>query len=152
MTRDNLNQAAQKFMHLLDRIRQLGPVSAPPKDAGISPSLLTLLNYSASAPGCGVQTMAEGLNLSVPTVSIGVRQLEKAGLMTRQPDPQDKRAVHLFLTPRGQQLVQQTYRFRCDRFEQLLSGLDSEERNTLLSLLERAVTDAEKNREKGEIS
>jgi len=134
-------------MQLLDRIRQLGPVSAPPKEAGISPSLLTLLNYSASAPGCGVQTMAEGLNLSVPTVSIGVRQLEKVGLMTRQPDSQDKRAVHLFLTPKGQKLVQQTYLFRCDRFEQLLSSLDSEERITLMDLLERAVTAAEKNRE-----
>ena len=146
---DKLEPTAEKFMHLMDRLRRLGPGTAPPKEANISPSQLALINYAASNPGCGVQTMAERLRLSTPTVSIGVRQLEKSGFMERQPDPQDGRAVHLFLTPTGQELHQSTQEFRCQKFEQLLTGLTTPERTTLLDLLERAIHYVE-NKEQGD--
>ena len=139
----NLEATAEKFMHLMDRLRRLGPGTAPPKEANISPSQLTLISYTASNPGCGVQTMAEGLRLSTPTVSIGVRQLEKSGFMERQPDPLDGRAVKLFLTPAGQELYQSTYEFRCQKFERLLTSLTTRERTTLLDLLERAIHNVE---------
>ena len=130
-------------MHLMDRLRRLGPGTAPPEKANISPSQLTLIFYTASNPGCGVQSMAAELNLAKPTVSIGVRQLENAGFMERQPDPQDGRAIQLLLTPAGQELYQRTYEFRCQKFERLLTGLTTQERTTLLDLLERAIHDVE---------
>ena len=142
MTND-LEQSAEKFLQLMNRLRRLGPGTAPPKEAKISPSLLALIEYTASNPGCGVQAMAGGLKLSTPTVSIGVRQLEELGFITRQPDPQDGRAVHLFLTPTGQELHQSTHEFRCQKFEQLLTSLTPQERTNLLDLLERAISAAE---------
>jgi len=87
--------------------------------------------------------MAEGLRLSTPTVSIGVRQLEKSGFMERQPDPLDGRAVKLFLTPVGQELYQSTYEFRCQKFERLLTSLTTQERTILMDLLERAIHNVE---------
>ena len=147
---NNLEPTAEKFMHLMDRLRRLGPGTAPPKEANISPSLLALIEYTASNPGCGIQAMAGGLKLSTPTVSIGVRQLEELGFITRQPDPQDGRAVHLFLTLTGQELHQSTHEFRCQKFERLLTGLAPQERTTLLALLERAIQTVE-NEEQGEI-
>jgi DNA-binding MarR family transcriptional regulator len=87
--------------------------------------------------------MAKGLNLATPTVSISVRQLEDAGFVERQPDPQDGRAVRLFLTPKGQKLYQRMHEFRCQKFERLLTGLTPHERATLLTLLEKAVSAAE---------
>ncbi len=146
---NNLEPTAEQFMHLMDRLRRLGPGTPPPKEANISPSLLALIEYTASNPGCGVQTMAEGLSLSTPTVSIGVRQLEKSGFMERQPDPHDGRAVLLYLTPAGQELHQSTHEFRCQKFERLLTGLTTQERTTLLDLLERAIQDVE-NEEQGD--
>ena len=140
---NNLEPTAEKFLHLMDRLRRLGPGTAPPKEANISPSLLALIEYTASNPGCGIQAMAGGLKLSTPTVSIGVRQLEELGFITRQPDPQDGRAVQLFLTPTGQELHQRTHEFRCQKFERLLTGLTTRERTTLLDLLERAIGTAE---------
>ena len=83
---NNLEPTAEKFLQLMNRLRRLGPGIAPPKEAKISPSLLALLEYTSSNPGCGVQTMAEGLSLSTPTVSIAVRQLEKSGFMERQSE------------------------------------------------------------------
>ena len=140
---NNLGQSAEKFLQLMNRLRRLGTGTAPPKEANISPSLLALIEYTASNAGCGVQAMAGGLKLSTPTVSIGVRQLEELGFITRQPDPQDGRAVHLFLTPTGQELHQSTHEFRCQKFEQLLTSLTPQERTNLLDLLERAIGAAE---------
>ena len=140
---NNLGQSAEQFLLLMDRLRQWGPQTAPPKEANISLSQLALITYSASNPGCGIQAMASGLKLSKPTVSIGVSQLEDTGFLTRQPDPQDGRAVQLFLTRKGQELYQRTHEFRCQKFERLLRGLAPQERTTMLTLLERAIQTVE---------
>lgn len=140
---NEIEQSAEKFLHLMNRLRHLGPGTAPPKEAKISPSLLTVLTYTADNPGCGIQAMAVGLKLATPTISVSVRQLEKAGFLTRQPDPDDGRAVQLFLTPAGEELHQRTLEFRCQKFERLLTHLTAAERTTLLGLLERAVSAVE---------
>lgn len=128
----------------------MGPQTAPPKEANISPSQLAYLSFSASHPGYGIQAMASGLKLSKPSVSVGISQLEEAGFLTRQPDPQDGRAVQLFLTPEGQKLHQRTLEFRCKKFECLLKDLTPQERTTLINLLEKAIQ-AFENETQGEI-
>lgn len=146
---NNLEHSAEEFLKLMDRLRQIGPQTAPPKEANISPSHLAYLTFSALNPGCGIQAMASGLNLSKPTVSIGVAQLEEAGFFTRKPDPKDGRAIQLFLTPKGQDLHQRTYGFRCQKFERLLKFLTSQERVTLINLFEKAIQTVE-NETQGE--
>ena len=140
---NNLEQSAEQFLSLMDRLRQAGPQTAPPKEADISPSQLAFLTFLTLNHGCGIQAMASGLKLSKPTVSIGVSQLEEAGFLTRQPDPQDGRAVQLFLTPEGQKLHQRTLEFRCKKFERLLKELTPKERTTLINLLEKAIQNVE---------
>jgi len=142
---NNLEGSAGKLLNLMDRLRQMGPQTAPPKEANISPSNLAYLSFSASHPGCGIQAMARGLKLSKPTVSIGVAQLEEAGFFIRKPDPQDGRAIQLYLTPKGQELHQCTYEFRCQKFEQLLEYLTTQERTTLINLFEKAIQKFENN-------
>ncbi len=144
----DIEQAADKFLSLMGRLRRLGARNPPLEEARISPSLLTMMEYAALHPNCGIREIADGLNLSMPTISVGVRQLEKAGFMGRQPHPLDGRAVQVFLTPKGQALYQRTHEFRRQRFERLLTGLTPEERSMLLDLLERAICTAE-NEEQG---
>ncbi len=138
----NIQPAADKFLHLMNRLRRLGPDTPPLLEAKISPSLLSLLEYAAESPGCGIQEMAKGLRLATPTVSIGTRQLEEAELLERRPNPQDGRAVQLFLTPTGQELHQRTHRFHRQKFEKLLGRLTPGERSTLLEMLEKAINAA----------
>ena len=142
---NNLEGSAGKLLNLMDRLRQIGPQTAPPKEANISPSHLAYLSFSASHPGCGIQAMARGLKLSKPTVSIGVAQLEEAGFFIRKPDPLDGRAIQLYLTPKGQELHQRTYEFRCQKFERLLEYLTTQERTTLINLFEKAIQKFENN-------
>jgi len=141
---NNLEQSAEQFLNLMDRMRRVGPQTAPPREANISPSQLAFLTFLTLNPGCGIQAIASGLRLSKPTVSIGVSQLEETGFLTRQPDPKDGRAVQLFLTPEGQKLHQRTLEFRCQKFERLLKYLSPQERTTLNNLLEKAIQTIEK--------
>ena len=145
----NLKQSAEQFLNLMDRLRRVGPQTAPPKEADVSPSQLAFLTFLTLNPGCGIQSIASGLELSKPTVSIGVSQLEESGFLTRRPDPQDGRAVQLFLTPEGQKLHQRTLEFRCQKFELLLTELNPQERTTLINLLEKAIQAVE-NETQGE--
>ena len=147
---NNLKQSAEQFLNLMDRLRRVGPQTAPPKEANISPSQLAYLSFSASHPGYGIQAMASGLKLSKPSVSVGISQLEESGFLTRQSDPRDGRAVQLFLTAEGQKLHQRTLEFRCQKFECLLKDLTPQERTTLINLLEKAIQ-AFENETQGEI-
>ncbi|MCF6277613.1 MAG: MarR family transcriptional regulator [Anaerolineales bacterium] len=139
----NLDEAAKDFLCLAIRLRRLGAGDSLPEDTTISPSYLALLEYAASHPNCGIQEMAEALNLATPTVSISVRQLEKNGLIARKPNPEDGRAVQLFLTPTGEETHQRASIFHRQKFKKLLKGLTPEERNLLVSLLEKALNAAE---------
>lgn len=142
---NTLEGSARRFSKLAARLRRLGADAPAFEGAQISPSHLSLLEYIASFPGCGIKDIAEGLNLSPPTVSVSVRQLEKMGWLIRQPHPNDRRAIQLFLAPAGETIYQQAHAFHRRKFEQLLQGLSPEERDTLLALLERAIGAAENN-------
>ena len=150
----SLQQSADRLFMLMTRLRQLSPTTPPPQAAQLSPTLMAIVDFVATSPHCGVKEIARGLKLSTPTVSVSVRQLEEAGFLERQPHPRDKRAVQIFLTPKGQTLYEQSHAFRRQTFERLLSGLTPEERETLLSLLEKALdkTDAHTHSHNGDNS
>ena len=139
----DIQQAADRFLSLMARLRRIGTSASPPLAAQVSPSMMALIDYVATSPNCGIKEMAQGLKLSTPTVSVGVRQLEEAGFIGRQPHPRDRRSVQIFLTPKGQELYERTYSFRRQTFERLLAGLTPEERDTLLDLLEKALNQTE---------
>jgi len=146
---NSIQQAADRFLVLTTRLRRLRADTPPPQAAQVSPSLMVIIEYVATSPDCGVKEIAHGLKVSMPTVSVGVRQLEEAGFIGRRPHPRDKRAVQIFLTPAGQDLYERTHAFRRQMFEKLLAALPSEERDTLLYLLEKALDYAESETDSG---
>jgi len=135
--------AEERLLGLFDRLRRIALGQNPLEDSGVTGPQLALLDQIAASPGCGIQEIADRLDLTAPTVSVGVRRLEEAGLLERQPDPQDGRAILLFLTAQGQALHERARAFRREKMRRVLAGLTSEERATLLDLLERAINAAE---------
>lgn len=101
--------------------------------------------HIAQQPGCRLKELALGLGVSSPTVSVAVRHLEDKGLVGRQSDPEDRRAVQLFLTPQGKSLNRRAESFRKEKARRLLAGLASEDRSALLKLLQRALDAAERD-------
>ena len=132
-----------RLVDLFDRLRKLAFNQHPLENSAVTMPQLTLLDWIAESPGCGIQDIAVGLSLTAPTVSVGVRRLERAGLLERQPNPRDGRAIQLSLTAQGQTLCQQAHAFRRDKMRRLLGGLSAQESATLLALLERAIDAAE---------
>lgn len=135
----------ERLLKLLLRLRKLGPGRLPFEDIPVTPPQSLLLDWVAGASGCGIQEMAAGLGLTAPTVSVGVRRLEEAGLLEREPDPKDRRSIRLFLTAQGQTLHQRARALRWQKVQRLLAGLTPQERETLLDLLERAINVAEES-------
>jgi DNA-binding MarR family transcriptional regulator len=129
----------ERLLGLFNRVLKQALGDNPLEDSGITPPQLALLDYVAASPGCGVGEIADGLALTAPTVSVGMSRLEKAGVVERQPDPQDGRAVQFFLTGRGQVLHERALTCRLQKVQQLLAGLTLEEEAQLISLLEKAV-------------
>ena len=134
--------AEERFFAVMKRIRKLG-LDAQPLGAAVSPAQMSLLDWIAASPGCGVQDIADGMRLTPPTVSVGVRKMEEGNLVERKPNPQDGRSVQFFLTRRGQALQRQIQDSHRNKFRRLLAGLTSQEQETLLGLLERALQFAE---------
>jgi DNA-binding MarR family transcriptional regulator len=79
--------------------------------------------------------VAKQLGLSTPTVTRTAARMESAGLLTREPDPDDRRLVRLFLTERGHQLRAVLNAQMAQVSERALHGLSSAERATLTRLL-----------------
>ncbi|MEZ0094052.1 MarR family winged helix-turn-helix transcriptional regulator [Streptacidiphilus sp. EB129] len=75
--------------------RRLRRDLAGPRLRGAQVELLRLV---LAQPGIGVSGAARELHLAGNSVSTLVNQLVSVGLLTREPDPQDRRAVRLTVT------------------------------------------------------
>ena len=73
------------------------------------------------------------------TMTNRVDRLESVWLVQRQPDPQDRRGVHVKLTQRGKERVDDALADLLDRERELLRGLSKADRETLSTLLRRLV-------------
>jgi MarR family transcriptional repressor of mexAB-oprM operon len=140
---DETTQTGERFLQLMNRLRKLGLGNSASGIALVSPAQMALLDWVAASSGCGVQDVADGLGLTPPTVSVGVRRLEDVGFLKRKSNPQDKRSVQFFLTAKGQSMQQQSQDFRRKKLELILAGLTPQEQETLMGLLAKALQAAE---------
>jgi DNA-binding MarR family transcriptional regulator len=91
----------------------------------------------------GMSELGSILGLAKSSLTGLVDRTERNGLVRREPDPADLRAVRVALTARGNKLVDEFYAETCRRIEKLPAGLDAAERETLACLLGRVVLDNE---------
>jgi DNA-binding MarR family transcriptional regulator len=140
---DQIYSAEKRMLALFIRLQKTGLNRCPNLEDIISPAQTALLEQITKQPGSGVQDIANALNLTAPTVSVGVAKLEERGLVERKPDPHDRRSVQFFLTPAGEKLHKAFNHARLEKFHWLLSGLNMQEQTDLLDLLERALESAE---------
>ena len=81
--------------------------------------------------------LSERLLIQPPSVTSVVDRLERQGLITRVPSPEDKRARELALTDKAREIVAQVMRDHPPQILEILSCLDESERSELRHLLER---------------
>lgn len=98
--------------------------------------LTTLRRLGASS---SQRQLMQALGLTSGTVSVRVDRLVTAGLVTREPDPQDGRGAIVALTPQGHERFDTAAPAHLANEERLLAALEPGERAQLADLLRKLV-------------
>jgi DNA-binding MarR family transcriptional regulator len=110
------------------------------REYGLTPQQGQLLCVLMSQP-YGMSELGAMLGLAKSSLTGLVDRTERNGLVRREVDPRDMRAVRVALTRQGSRLAAEFYAETCRRIEKLSAGLSAAERDTLAGLLGRVVSD-----------
>ncbi|CAM5686613.1 MarR family winged helix-turn-helix transcriptional regulator [Streptomyces aurantiogriseus] len=117
-------------LYALGRVLRLRGVD----EAGLTPlppSDLEVLRHVLESPGIGVGTVAQELGLHASNVSTTVRGLVAQGLIRREPDPNDRRAVQLHPTMGAVQGMAKIEQAWAEIFADSLAALSPAQRDSL---------------------
>lgn len=89
----------------------------------------------------GMSELGAMLGLAKSSLTGLVDRTERNGLVRREADPRDMRAVRVALTAKGSRLAKEFYTETCRRIEKLPAGLSAAECDTVAGLLSRVVSD-----------
>ena len=103
--------------------------------------ILAVLGALDRGGPAGVSDLAAAHHMRPQSMAQTVREMESAGLVSRRPDPGDRRRAFVELTPAGQEIIRASRAAREDWLEQTLEReLDADERERLreaIALLSR---------------
>jgi DNA-binding MarR family transcriptional regulator len=83
--------------------------------------------------------LAAGIGISQGWASRVVDEMERAGYLQRERDPDDRRVVRVRLVPAAVERVEMVYRWRGDSVEEALEGMSPAERAAVTAFLRRFV-------------
>lgn len=111
----------------------------------VRPSGLTQAQWQAIAylrrwEGINQAALAELLEIQPISLARLIDRMEAAGWVTRQPDPQDRRAVRLFLTEKAQPVLLEMRTAGTVFQEEALAGISADERDQLIRTLGKIKT------------
>lgn len=126
---------ADSFMTLARRIRHAQMRALEP--LGINPSQARALRMLARA-GHPLRSgaLAERLRIQARSGTDVVDALESAGLVRREPDPADRRAVQVALTEAGRQSAERIGAVQRAASAEFFAALGEQEQDALRSLLD----------------
>lgn len=133
------------MMHLCAEIVAAGDVCL--SETGLSHTRFTILYHLAQTPtGLHPKELAKRLVVPKATMTGLLDGLEKDGHIVRHPDPADRRALRILLSPSGEEFVRKAVPVHCNRLSRMMAALSDAERDalaTMLGKLEQAVKSLE---------
>jgi DNA-binding MarR family transcriptional regulator len=79
--------------------------------------------------------LAEGLLLTTGGMTVRLNRLQAAGLLSRQPNPEDGRGVLIHLTPQGREVAEDALATLLQAQAGMVGGLEASDRDRLTGLL-----------------
>ncbi len=101
------------------------------RSLGLTRAQWLFIAYLDRQPGCTQSDLAESLQLEKITVSRQAERLVKAGWIERRDHEHDRRAYHLHLTARAQEVSQQLREVAAGLRQDYLQGVAPERRTAL---------------------
>ncbi|WP_448534842.1 MarR family winged helix-turn-helix transcriptional regulator [Pseudothermotoga sp.] len=112
---------------------------------GIHPGQPPMIMIISKHEGMTQNQIAEKLNLRPATVAIMLRRMEKAGLIHRKQDENDRRIQRVYLTEKGRSHCE-FLKEQMQRIESIATqGFSEEEKLQLANLLDRIIANLRNN-------
>ncbi|CAO5158170.1 Transcriptional regulator, MarR family [Frankia sp. AiPs1] len=127
---------------LLTRLSRLVHRASTPELLGISLKDLAALAYLRDHARTTQRALTEGLCIDANYCVLLLNELEAAGLAERRRDPADRRRHLVTVTEAGRLALERAEQAQETIEDEILAGLDPEERDTLTRLLARALDGA----------
>lgn len=107
------------------------------RSIGVTRPQWQVLSLLARHEGINQGGLAEILEVEPITLGRMIDRLQDAGMVERRHDPADRRAWRLFLTDKGNQLIDQLRPLALETLETALDGLDDAQRAAMMVALDR---------------
>ncbi len=133
MTAPTPSDLGQAFFELHHRMHRL--VDEAMNAAGLSLSRAKVLNVLAEQGPVKQATVACALGFAPRSVTDTLDALEREGLAARGPDPHDRRAWLVTITPAGTVALARAVAVKRTAMDTIFAGLDDTERHHLAALL-----------------
>src|SRR5256885_10003405 len=104
--------------------------------AGLSPSQQSALAVIANHGPLTLGTLADHERVAPPTITKVVSKLECDGLVTRTPDPDDRRVCRVAISPAGDALLEESRRRKTAWLTERISQLDADRQRRLADALD----------------
>jgi DNA-binding MarR family transcriptional regulator len=98
-----------------------------------------LLNHAQTQPGSTPTSLAEKMNISLPSASQMIERLVGEGLARRIEDPDDRRKRTIELTRKASTFLERFSAIRVEEFESATEGLSERTRRKLATAIEEAL-------------
>jgi DNA-binding MarR family transcriptional regulator len=97
----------------------------------VSQTGLRALSLVEDSPRISATEVASTLDVSQPTASRTLQQLETDGLVTRHASDTDGRVSHYVVSAKGRRALEKVHQYHVDRLGFALEGVDDERRQLL---------------------
>ena len=101
------------------------------------PGARLILSFLAIGDGTTQLELVRATLLKPPSVSLILKKMEEEGLVRRETDPHDMRAVRVYLTDKGRALDEASIALIKQIDKKALRGITPDEQEQLMSLLSR---------------
>jgi DNA-binding MarR family transcriptional regulator len=108
---------------------------------GIEPRHFLLLRFVAADEGRSQQALGDMLRIPPSRMVALVDQLEQRGLLERRPNPNDRRARALHVTPDGRRLMGKALQRALQHESSVGTSLSAAERQQLVALLHKVAAE-----------
>ncbi|WP_068673390.1 MarR family winged helix-turn-helix transcriptional regulator [Oceanobacillus sp. Castelsardo] len=104
---------------------------------GLNPTEFAVLELIYNKGDQPIQKIGEKVLIASSSTTYVVDKLEKKGLIKRNPCPTDRRITYAGLTPDGKDLMDEIFPKHKTTIQQILAGLDVNEKETMIQQLKK---------------
>jgi DNA-binding MarR family transcriptional regulator len=144
VTESEQTQTEAGTLILLTRLAKQAMRRSDPDALGIDLRLLMALSYLGDHDGAPQQEFVDALCIDAKNVVLLLNELEEHGYLVRRRDSEDRRRHRVYITEAGREVLKRAADAQLAIEDEILQGLDADERAALRRLLLRALRGAER--------